>query len=362
MYDSAAGERQLVDRLLETLRTLPEASAELRSFETADASTSFRYDADIEFRIPGKSVNLLVEVKRAIYPRDIRELLWMLERLDRRRSRDHEAVPMFIAESVSPGAKALMQEQLIGYYDTGGSLFLPARGAYFYIDRPPPKSLDKSIKTLFSGRRAQVLQVLLLRHSEWFGVTALAEEAQVSPATVSQVMTELEKLDWVESRGQGPSKERHLHDPTSLLDNWAATLKAKRMDTPRRYFVPGTSAEALVDSLAMTLDDYDVQYAITHQAAAQRYAPYLTGFSQVRCRLVFNERANRALSALNARVVDEGANLAILEVKSPAELLVRERVGHAWLASPIQVYLDLVGSSDRGVELAEHLRRERIGF
>ena len=64
MYDSEVEERWLVDRLLETLRTLPEASAELRSFETADASTSFRYDADIEFRIPGKSINLLVAFHR----------------------------------------------------------------------------------------------------------------------------------------------------------------------------------------------------------------------------------------------------------------------------------------------------------
>lgn len=362
MYDSEAVERRLVEQLLESLGHLPEAKAELRSFESADGSTSFRYDADIELRIPGKSVNLLVEVKRAIYPRDVREVLWMLERLERRRSREREAVPMFIAESISPGAKALMQEQAVGYYDTGGSLFVPARGAYFFIDRPPPKSLDKSIKTLFSGRRAQVLHVLLLRHQEWFGVTTLAEQAQVSPATASQVMTELEKLDWVETRGQGPSKERHLHDPTSLLDNWAATLKTKRMPTPRRYFVPGIGAEALVDSLATAMDDYDVQYAITHQAAAQRYTPYLTGFSQVRCRLLFNERASRALGSLDARVVDEGANLAIIEVKSPAELAFRERVGHAWLASPIQVYLDLVGSADRGTELAEHLRHEKIGF
>jgi len=33
-----------------------------------------------------------------------------------------------------------------------------------------------------------------------------------------------------------------------------------------------------------------------------------------------------------------------------------------WLASPIHTYLDLVRAEGRAKELAEHLRRERIGF
>lgn len=40
----------------------------------------------------------------------------------------------------------------------------------------------------------------------------------------------------------------------------------------------------------------------------------------------------------------------------------REQVRSIWLASPIQVYLDLLGSEGRAKEMAEHLRKERIGF
>lgn len=66
--------------------------------------------------------------------------------------------------------------------------------------------------------------------------------------------------------------------------------------------------------------------------------------------------------ALDARVVSEGANLIVTETKSAAELLFRQQVGGAWLASPIQVYLDLLRGEGRAKEMAEHLRRERIGF
>ena len=55
-------------------------------------------------------------------------------------------------------------------------------------------------------------------------------------------------------------------------------------------------------------------------------------------------------------------NLAIIEAKSPGDLLFRERVGGIWLASPVQVYLDLLRGEGRSKEMAEHLRKERIGF
>jgi hypothetical protein len=72
--------------------------------------------------------------------------------------------------------------------------------------------------------------------------------------------------------------------------------------------------------------------------------------------------ADNAIGELGARPVNEGANLAIIEAKSLGELLFREQVGSIWLASPIQVYLDLLGGEGRAKEMAEHLRKERIGF
>ena len=60
--------------------------------------------------------------------------------------------------------------------------------------------------------------------------------------------------------------------------------------------------------------------------------------------------------------VNEGANLAIIEAKSPGELLFRERGAGLWLASPIQIYLDLLCGEGRSKEMAEHFRKERIGF
>lgn len=349
----------LIDQLLASLRELPDVHVELAQAEPA-AQAVGRADATIELQVAGKSIALLVEAKKSVYPRDVRQALWQLKSPQH----DHytNGQRLLIAESISPGAKELLRAERIGYFDSGGSLFLPAAGAYVYIDKPAPKALEKSVRSLFSGRRTQVLHALLVNHEQWFGVTDVAERAQVAPSTASDVLHELERFDWLTSRGQGPSKERHLREPGALLDAWAQQLATQRAPLLRRYFVPGLKSDALIERLGQLFATHEITYAVSQEAAAQRYAPFLSSISQTRVRLLPSPRADAAMAELGARVVNEGANFAIIETKSTGELLFRRQVGGIWLASPIQVYLDLLHGEGRARESAEHLRKERIGF
>jgi hypothetical protein len=164
------------------------------------------------------------------------------------------------------------------------------------------------------------------------------------------------------SRGQGPNKERHLSEPTALLDAWVKQLTSMRAPALRRYYVPAMNGNTLLKQVAEVFARHEVEYAIGFEAAAQCYAPFLSSVSQVRARLMVGIAATAAIGELGARVVTEGANLAMIEAKSPGELLYREHVDGIWLASPIQVYLDLLQGDGRAKEMAEHLRKEKIGF
>lgn len=359
MTESTAAEHALIEQFLDALRELPDVHAEMEVREPALAAP-YQVDAEIHISVAGKPIVLLIEAKKTAYPRDVRQVLWQFKAL-------HPACPpdvqhLLVAESLSPGAKELLKSERVGYYDSGGSLFLPTPGAYVYVDRPSPKTLEKSVRSLFSGRRAQVLHALLIHHQDWFGVTEVAERAQVAPSTASDVLGELERFDWLESRGQGPAKERHLREPAELFDAWAKQVAGSSAPVLRRYYVPGLKADALLRRLSEVFDLHQVSYAVSYEAAAQRYAPFLSGISQVRTRLLPNAGADAALAELDARVVNEGANLAVIETKSAGELLFRQQFDGIWLASPVQVYLDLLRGEGRAKEMAEHLRRERIGF
>lgn len=358
-------ERELIERFLDALRALPEVCAELEPNPPHDPRAAVRTDARVGIKVAGKPLTLLIEVNKTLYPRDVREILWRFRAVSHMTLESavaSEMVLAVIAESISPGARELLRDARVGYYDSGGSLFLPARGLYLYVEKPVTKALSKSLHNLFSRRRAQVLHALLAGTEDWFGVVALAQRAGVSPATVSQVLMELERYDWVVTRGRGPAKERNLREPGALLDAWVKQLAVMQLPTMRRYYVPGVRTEGLIAGIDRVFAARRLEYAITHEAAAQRYAPYLSRVSQVRCRLVTSLAAEEAIAAVGGRRVNEGTNLAVIEAASPGELLFRERVNGAWLASPIQVYLDLVHGEGRAPELADHLRRERIGF
>lgn len=364
MLESSLTEKQLITQFLEALRELPTVHADLKHLEPVGSTAYHRHDAQIDLMVAGKSFVLLVEAKKAVYPRDVREVIWKFREAshDRARGQGKEPLSLLVAESISPGAKELLRTERVGYYDSGGSMYLPAPGAYVYIDKPLPRTLAKSVRSLFSGRSAQVLHAMLVQHQDWFGVKNLAQRAMVSAATASQVLTELQRFDWLVSRGQGPGKERQLREPAALLDAWVKQLALIRPPSLRRYYVPATKSGTLLQRIGEVFDAHDAEYAISHEAAAQRYSPFLTSVSQVRVRLLGGSNADAAIGGLGARVVTEGANLAIIEAKSTGDLLFRERVDGIWLANPIQVYLDLLRGEGRSKEMAEHLRKERMGF
>lgn len=361
-------EYSLVDHLLKTLRTLPDVHGVqiVREASAAERASHARIDAVIDLCVAGKSLELMIEANKSLYPRDARNAFWVWTKSALAHpvedAQGPERLPMLIATSISPGAKEFLRHEGVGYFDSGGSLFVPAKGAYLYIDKPPPKALAKAIRNLYSGRRAQILHALLNQHDAWVGVKALAEQAHVSPATASQVLTELERFDWLDSEGQGPTKKRRLREPAALLDAWSQQIATERPRSMRRFYVPGLRAEELADKLAQALEARGVDYAIIDEVAAQRYAPFLSTVSQARFRLFPGPGADAALADLNARPVSEGANLSLIDVKSPDELLFRQKFNGVWLASPIQVYLGLLRTEGRAKDLAAHLRRERIGF
>lgn len=361
-------EQQLIEQFLESLQAVPDVQAEVELEPTAQGRTgsSHAYDAKVDLCLAGKACTLLIEVKKSLYPRDVRQALWQLREAPcteaPERSESREKIPVLIAETISSGARELLRKERVGHYDSGGSMFLSAGGIYLHIDKPPPKSLSKSMRSLFSKRRAQVLHALLINHRDWFGVTALAKQARAAPATVSGVLAELERFDWLASRGQGPRKERRLREPAALLNTWTQQLDSLRSPAMHQYYVSGMRANELVQEMGKVFAKHAVEYAITHEAAGQRYAPFLSNFSQVRCRLLTDQAANQAIGELGARVVSEGSNLAIIEAQSPDELLFRQQSSGICLASPVQVYLDLMLGGGRAKDMAEHLRQEKIGF
>lgn len=349
-------EQHLVDRFASALAELPQVAVD------TPTPLGQGIDAVLTARVAGEPVTILVEVKRGGYPRDARQAMWQLRNYFAHQPENEDGRSIafvFVTEALSQGAKKLLQDENIGYYDLGGSLFLPAKGAYLYIDKPTPSREGRILRGLFTGKRAQVLHVGFFER-DWFGVTELAHKTRVSPATVSDTLTELDRREWVESRGEGPAKQRRLIDRKALLDAWKTHQLSTRPPKLKRYYVPTKGAGPLMRSLSIEFEKHGIRYAVTGEVAAQHYTPYLSAISQVRCRIMPGRLADDALRAIDAHPVSEGWNLGVLESKSGGEFIRSEQIEGVWMSSPLQTYLDLLQGDGRSKELAEHLRSERL--
>lgn len=329
--------------------------------ESELSQMAYRPDLEMELEHEGGSFRIVIEAKRSLFPRDAREAIWQLRNyLTHSDSVGRSAVPVLIAETISPGARQLLRDERVGYFDSSGSLFIPARKLYVFVDRPASKKQARSLNNPFVGRRAQVLHAVWLLGRDWFGVHQIAERAGVSPATASETLISIERREWVDVRGAGPSKERRLIKPRDLLDAWSSYQTSVKPKTLRHFYVPSITSPDLQRRIDHACERHKVLYEFADITAGQLHTPYLSSVSQVFCQIPTGRGTQTMLDSIDARPVREGWNLGVHEVASDSELRFRQRIDDAWVTDPLQTYLDLLQAGGRAKELAQHLRAEKL--
>src|SRR3546814_7717412 len=98
---------------------------------------------------------------RRVLFRSVRQQIWQLRDYLDQMDGAGERVAMLIAGAISKGARDILQQESIGYFDLGGSLFIPASGAYVLIDRPQPKKAGRALGSIFQGQRARIVQAVV---------------------------------------------------------------------------------------------------------------------------------------------------------------------------------------------------------
>lgn len=350
-------EEELFDALKELLEKLP--GVKLPPEQLLEKLTDDRADAALEMEVGGRKVRLIVRVKKNGYPRDVHKDAGYLAGFPRHGGRA-ETVPVIAAPSLSPGSRELLRDVGVGYFDAGGSLYLPLSNGLYFIDRPAP-SADRRLHNVYKGRSAQVLHVLLVEEGRRWHVSELAREAGVSPYTAHQVFTFLEKQLWVEREGKGPESVRVLREPTMLLDAWAEKYTLKQYEF-RNYYRWSQSFGSLRQEVCGEMESREIEYALTLSSGAASVAPFATSVDRLHIIVPAAAKLDGVVEATGLKPAEDGANVTLMVARQRAPLMLRRRVDGICVASDVQLYLDLQSWPARGKEQAEYLRKERLGY
>ncbi|MBK4999392.1 hypothetical protein IAE37_001668 [Pseudomonas sp. S31] len=354
-------EREVVDALCSAFNDAFAGNAKVRQIPvSASASEAGSApDALIAIETPSKTLMVCVEIKKSVYPRDIRNAVWKLGQYQRSLDHSCESVGLIAAEALSPGAKQELTSQDIAFFEPDASLYLRHDCWLINVDKAVKRGKKKQQQAveLFTDARASVIHALITRSHEWLSGADLSELAATSPYTCSVVLQELTLREWVESVGSGPGKRRRLVEPGKLLDAWAEHWQARR-ESRTKWYTFIESPKQQLDQLAERIErsQVDFPWAFTGNSAANLVAPLLTDTQGAEI-IVPKGYTDSLAQALGLKPASKGANVILIE-REAASLLYRHKQSGstAWIASAYVLYLDLLDGRGRNPELADHLR------
>lgn len=298
--------------------------------------------------------SLVCEVKPSGQPQHVRSGIMQLQRY----VRDFPAntTPVFIAPYLSPDAQAICLENGIGYLDFEGNVHIVFDTVF--IDRhvaSKPPAERRELRSLFKQRSAQILRTLLREPGRAWRVIELAANSGASLGHVSNVRKALIERAWAIVDADGLKLTR----PDAVLDAWRNDYQPPSGTTHEFYTtLHGAAFEEAIRS-AMSRREHAGRIAFASFSAAQWLAP----FARTGTHLFYADHAGleRLRTTLRFSAAAKGNNISITVLKDDG--LFRDTIEAApnvLCTSPVQTYLDLTVSGERGQEAADHLRRERL--
>lgn len=356
MLKQAESVKSIESRGAEALRDVLERVPAINVLDIKQeaASAGEQVDILVHLEASGRHHTLACEVKANGQPRYVRAALQQL------RSYVAElapgTIPVLVAPYLSPNAQSLCRAEGVGFIDLEGNVFLTFDGIFIerqVANKPPAER--RELKSLFRPKSAQVLRVLLRDPSRTWRVVELAEAAAVSVGHVSNVRSGLLDRELAEVSEDGLL----LSKPDELLDAWAAAYESPTGKRMGFYTIMHGGALEDAARQALHAGSEDGQVVFASYSAAQWLAPYArTGTHHF---YADHKGLERLHAALGLSPVSKGQNVVVTlpEDKGLFRDTVEPAPG-AVCTSPVQTYLDLVVSGERGAEAAEHLRKEKL--
>lgn len=314
------------------------------------------FDIQVRIELDGRQHTLIAEVKISGQPRYAREAILRLKVIAARST--PPAIPVFIAPFLTESTRDLCFEQGISYLDFEGNARMAFDSVYLEIASPhKPSTPRREHRSLFKGRSAKVLRVLLSSPERSWKLTDLAQESCVSIGHVSNVQSSLLDREWAERNDLGLS----LTAPRALLNAWSAAYERPLL-AERRFYTTlhgSTLEEALRDLFRSAKEA--VHLAMASFSAAQWISPF--GRTATQYFYAEEDKVDLLKGSLRLSSPAKGENVIVWIPKDRDVYFgSAEQSRGIRCTSALQTYLDLMQGGERGREAADHLRRATLSW
>ena len=293
-------------------------------------------DVSAIFNYGRKKHVLFVEAFNNGQPREARIAV---DRFKRYLANRPDAYGVMFAPYISNQADLICTEAGIGTLDMAGNCRLEFEGLFLKIrDQKNPSPRRTFLTTLYTPRATRILRVLLTNPKRRWKLQDLANEASVSLAHVAHVKKHLEDREWIKSERANLS----LIKPEELLKEWVQNYNNKQ-DEVRHFY----SLRNIGEMEGLLQDAYGRRhqtFALTGFTGAAHYFPY----TRYNVEKAYAQDVDLVKAALELKEVDSGANFILVKPADEGVFYGTQLFNKIPVASPIQVYLELIVNKGRG--------------
>ena len=345
-------EKRACDEMTALLERVPMVA--LQHIETEPYGGAIDFAVHVRIVAGGEEYVLGCEVKANGQPRYAETAILKLAEWRSRVSVLSSTI--FIAPYISPAVRKMCAERDVGYLDFAGNCLL--KFGPVYIERTVahvPQAEQRELKSIYKPRSARVLRVLLNTIGRGWKVKDLATASGVSLGQVSNVGSALRDRRWISDTSNGIV----LTHPDKLLEEWRGLYEIEGNTLDCYTVLHGPLLQNAIRKLMSRVNETGPNVALSSFSAADWTAPYgRTGKTYFYASL---QGFEELVAATTLKQVSSGSNVQITIPKDDGVFLYSMEPSPGIICtSPVQTYLDLYASGERGKESAEHLRKEKL--
>jgi len=272
-----------------------------------------------------------------------------------RKHQTQSTLPLVLAPYIREDVRRALEAEGVSYFDFFGNVHLQAPPAVLvHVQMPVRPELSKQLG--YVGVRGA--QTMLADPSHSWGVTELAEQAQMSAGQAQNLMKTLEAEDLVYTEGRGPRRRRHIREPGRFLD-WLALQRPGRVPRGRlNCALYARTPEDLWDRIERGIKS---PHAITGAAAATLLGTSGTALPHTVIRVATKQPLRMIAREVGAEPSERGANIALWTDDGRLGTLGSFQEKRRTIAPKVRIYIDLM-SELRGEDLASDFRERVLGF
>lgn len=314
-------------------------------------------DGEAVFRIGEEEHRLLIECKSSGQPRYIR---LAISQIGPHIFRSYGLTRgLVVAPFISPASRAILAEHNFGWLDLAGNVRIVFPRFHLEISKTDrdPFATKREQRSLFFPKSARLLKILLRNPQYLWKVADLVSETGVSAGQVSNVRKALINREWAQAE---TAAGFCVTNPAALLDAWRDDgIQAPHVQRRGYTIKHGHALDVAIEGAFAEAVNKNARLLLASHSVARRMAP----FARVSGEFFYADSKGLELLERHLQITptDKGENVTIFKADDDGLWLeTMELSSNMRATGPIQTYLDLLSSGERGREAAEHWRTEKI--